>query len=419
MTTLAYGALWFFIFAVPWERLVAVPGLSIVTRVAGAVALGLTVLSVVVQGRVRRWRLFHIAALLFVVWAGFGIWYLSMSIVPQKFYTFAQLFVVVIMVWELASTPQRQRGLLVAYVFGAAVPAIATIVLYVQGGGTGVRYSAGGADANNLAMTLALGLPIAWYLGMTSSQPLARWIFRAYIPLCILATALSGSRGGMLTLIIALLVVPLTLTLSAGRLTAAIALLTLSGALAVAYVPDKVVERLGTTSTEVQDARFGGRIKLWRAGIVAFTSRPLMGYGVSSFVPAIKPQLGPMALVAHNSFLSVLVEEGMIGLLFYLLMLLSVFLSIRKLPHLERRFSMVLLLTLCAAQTPLTWEDSKVAWLIMALLVGMLTLRMTAARSQPRAPAMPHPISQRRPLAGRVMEDPWSSARATRGDATP
>src|SRR5688572_14503370 len=417
MTTLAYGALWFFVFAVPWERLVALPGLAIVTRVAGAVALGLTLLSILVLGRFRRWRLFHMAAFLFVVWAGFGVWYLGMSVVPQKFYTFVQLFVVLIMVWELASTPQRQRGLLVAYVLGAAVPAIATIVLYVQQGGSGVRYSAGGADANNLAMTLALGLPIAWYLGMTASQPLARWIFRAYIPLCILATGLSGSRGGMLTLMVALLVVPLTLTLSAGRLTAAIALLTLSGALAVTYVPDRVVERLGTTSTEVQDARFGGRIKLWRAGLIAYTRRPLMGYGVSSFVPAVKPQLGPMALVAHNSFLSVLVEEGMIGLLFFLLMLLSVFLSIRKLPHLERRFAMVLLLTLCAALTPLTWEDSKVAWLVMAILAGMSTVRMTAARSQRRAPAVPHPTSQRRPLAGRAMEGPWSSARP--GETTP
>ena len=109
----------------------------------------------------------------------------------------------------------------------------------------------------------------------------------------------------------------------------------------------------------------------------------------------------------------------MIGLLFFLLMLLSVFLSILKLPHLERRFAMVLLLTLGAALTPLTWEDSKVAWLIMAILVGMSTVRMTAARSPQRAPALAQPKSERRPLAGGVRDNPWSSPRAARGEAAP
>ena len=54
MTSVAYAALWIFVFAVPWERLVMLPGLSIVTRVTGAVALGLTLLAIVISGRVRR-----------------------------------------------------------------------------------------------------------------------------------------------------------------------------------------------------------------------------------------------------------------------------------------------------------------------------------------------------------------------------
>ena len=415
MSSLAYGVLWIFVFAVPWERLVAVPGLAIVTRVAGGLALGLALLSIVVQGRVRRWRLFHMAGFLFVVWTGFGVWYFSMPVVPQKLYTFAQLFVVLCLVWELASTPKLQAGILSAYVLGSSVPAIATIVLYVQEGGSGRRFSAGGADANNLAMTLVLGLPIAWYLATTTRNPVWRWIFRAYIPLCILATALSGSRGGLLTLMVALLVIPLTMTLSTGRLTAAIALLALSGALTVAYVPEAVVERLGTTGAEVEDASFGGRFKLWVAGVHAFSRRPIMGYGVAGFIPAVTPELGPMALVAHNSFLSVVVEEGLIGLMFFLLMLLSVFQAIIRLPHLERRFALVLFATLVTAMMPLTWEDSKVAWLMMAILVGMSTLRVTAARAAQRAPGRAQ-RTVRRPLAGQSLEGLRPSARDIGGN---
>jgi hypothetical protein len=67
MTSVAYASLWIFIFAVPWERQVMLPGLSIVTQVTGAIALGLTLLAIVISGRVRRWRVFHTAALLFVI----------------------------------------------------------------------------------------------------------------------------------------------------------------------------------------------------------------------------------------------------------------------------------------------------------------------------------------------------------------
>ena len=59
MISVAYAALWVFVFAVPWERLIVLTGVSIITRVTGALALGLA-LAVVVTGpsrltRVCRW----------------------------------------------------------------------------------------------------------------------------------------------------------------------------------------------------------------------------------------------------------------------------------------------------------------------------------------------------------------------------
>lgn len=371
MTSVAYASLWIFIFAVPWERLVMLPGLSIVTRVTGAIALGLTLLAIVISGRVRRWRVFHTAALLFVIWTGFAVWMIEMPRIPQKYYTFVQLFLVLWMMWELGSTVSRQRGLLAAYVLGACVPAIATILLYIREAGVLRRFSAGGADPNSLGMTLALGIPIAWYLSLTATRPLYRLLWRAYLPLAMFATVLTGSRGAMIATMVALLIIPLTTSLSPGRLVAAIALLALSGALIVAYAPERVVERLGTAGSSVESLSFGGRFTLWKAGIHAFGYRPMMGYGVGGFIRAISPELGARALVAHNSFLSVMVEEGLVGLMFYLAMLWSVFSSILRFPWLERRFGLVLLATLGTAMTPLTWEDNKTAWFVMAALIGM------------------------------------------------
>src|SRR5688572_14276774 len=179
MSLLAYGAIWLFVFAVPWERLAVIPGISIGTRVMGVLALGLMLLTIVISGRIRRWRPFHVIALMFVVWAGFGLWVLGVPQMPQKYYTFLQLFVVLILIWELASTPARQRGILVAYVLGACVPAVATILLALQAGDSLRRFSAAG-DANSLAMTLVLALPVAWYLSLSTRRPLFRWVYRAY-----------------------------------------------------------------------------------------------------------------------------------------------------------------------------------------------------------------------------------------------
>jgi O-antigen ligase len=264
-------------------------------------------------------------------------------------------------------------------------------------------------------MTLALAMPMAWYLAMTTTRPLARWAFRAYLPIGLLAAALTGSRGGMIAWVVALSIIPLTMVLSPGRLAAAMALLALSAALLVVYVPDKVVERISSTSTQIETGNFGGRFRLWLAGAHAFMRRPLMGYGAGAFRSAIEPEVGTDVNVAHNSFLSVAVEEGLIGLVLYVTMLWSVFRSILLLPYLERRFALVLFATLTTAMLPLTWEDQKQVWFVTAVLMGMSTPILVkqrvahglhAARSA-RRPLVGVPVGQRG-TASRPVASDWS-----------
>lgn len=372
MSSLAYGALWIFVFSVPWERIIVLPGLSIVTRVTGAVALALALVTVVTSGRLRRLQGFHMAALLFVIAAAASLFGIRMNELPDKFLTYVQLLFMIWMIWELGQSRQRQLGLMTAYVFGAYVAAFDTILLYRAAAGTIVRFAAGEADPNDHAMVLALGLPMAWYLGMTCRRPLLRWVYRGYLPVAIVAVGLTGSRGGMLASMVGLLIVPLTMTkLSPARLATAILILGLSGAFAVAYVPDRLVQRFASTGTDVQDLRFGGRFKLWMAGVRAFAKRPVMGYGTSGFTRAVDEQLGANTQVAHNSFLSVLVEQGIVGFVPYSMMFVAVFLAVRRLPTLERRFALVLLTTLVIAMLPLTWEHRKAVWFVLAVLIGL------------------------------------------------
>jgi O-antigen ligase len=405
MNSVAYAALWIFVFSVPWESIIRIGGTAAISRVTGILALGVALLTAAVSGRVRRWHGFHVAALLFVMWAGCTIVITRMPIIPRKFWTFVQLFLALWMIWELAPSRQRLLGLLTAYVVGAYVAAIDTILLYRREAAVLRRFAAGEADPNDLAMTLALGLPMAWYLATTHRDGLMRWVCRGYLLVGIVAIGLTGSRGGLVATMVALLIVPLTMTrLSPSRLAAAVAILSLAGALAVAYVPDTIVARLATTTTEVEDVRFGGRYKIWVAGLHAFAHKPVMGYGTSGFISAITPELGRMSLVAHNSYLSVLVEEGLVGLLLFLAMFGTVFLAVLDLPTLERRFALVLLATLGIAMLPLTWEDRKSAWFILAALLGLARAHLArtggAVRPQlaPRAGSFARPPRKARPL---------------------
>jgi len=413
MTTVSYAALWLFVFSVPWERVLVITGVSVGTRIAGALALLLALLAVIISARLRRWRAFHICALLFVIWAGLGVLLLQLEDVPKKFYTFMQLFLAVWMMWELAPYRRRQIGLFIAYVLGAYVAALDTIYIFARQAGALNRFASAGADPNSLAMTLALGLPMAWYLGMTHRRALVRWIGRAYLPISLLAITLTGSRGGMITAFVGLLIVPLTIpNLSPGKVVTAIVLLVFSGALAVSYVPENIVERLATTGESVQSLSLGGRFRLWRAGMHAFFDRPLMGHGTASFLRAITPELGYTAQVAHNSYLSVLVEEGLIGLLLFLSMLGLVFLDVLRLPRLERRFALVLLTTLCVAMLPLTWEDEKPVWLIMAALVGLSHAEARRSAKPLRQPFRPPAVGVGGPAAAGGLRSPWTNTRA-------
>lgn len=418
MTSFAYAALWLFVFSVPCEDLLGVTAIGAGTRLAGMLALGLTLFATVISGRFRRLHAFHVAALLFVICAGVELWlFHSQERLPNKFGTYVQLLLVLWMIWELAPSLQRLLGLLTAYVFGAYVVAFGTILVYQRASGLR-RFSVAGGDANDLAMTLALALPMAWYLGMTYRRPLLRWTCRAYLPIAVFAIALTGSRGGMLAGIVGLMIVPLSMTrLSPGRLVTAIAMLAISGALAVVYVPEQVVERLATTGTEIEELTLGGRFRVWKAGLNAFVAKPILGHGTSSFKPVVAPILGGEGKVAHNSFLSVLVEQGIVGLLLYSSMFAAVLVAVFKLPRLERRFALVLLGTLGVAMLPLTWEDRKQVWFILAALLGLSSAWVVRSGPIFSRPLRTAPVSQA-PTVARRREPLTSSGRRADHDAT-
>jgi O-antigen ligase len=401
MTTVAFAALWAFVFAIPFETQVLSPEIGTLNKLLGALALGLALVTFVMKGRFRRWHMLHVGAVLFVIWAG-AILLIENSgqKLPHKYFEFTQLFAVIWMVWELAPSRSRLLWLLFAYVLGTYVATGETLMVFARSHSLR-RFTYEGRNENDLAMGLAVAIPMAWYLASIFRRPALQWAARATLPLCILVIALTGSRGGMITAMFALLIVPLSMTkLTAGRLAAAISMLAIAGGLAVKYVPDTVAARLATTGQSVQNLTLGGRFRIWQAGWQAFSERPMIGHGTSSFRSSIAPYIGNARIqVAHNSFLSVVVEEGLIGLAFYLTMFGAAFSAFMKLPKPDRRFAQVLYGTLLLSMVSLSSEESPRVWFVLAVLVGLARAHALAVSGEARDWQVAQKVTRRYPSA--------------------
>ena len=390
MTNIAYAALWLFCFAVPMENVVVIPGFGTISKLMGMVALLLALLATVINARVRRIQTFHVLAVLFVVLAGLGVFRsVDEPRAIGKFITYLQLLLVLWMIWELAADFQRQRGLLLAYVCGAYVSALSTFMDYREGlhiTKAAARFATGAFDPNDLGMTLALGIPMAWYLAVTYRQPLLRWLCRGYVPLGVLAIGLTASRGAMIAMVVALLIIPAAMTrLSPAKIVGTVLVLAVVGTVAVSYIPETTWKRWSTTKSEVETGTMNSRLNTWRVAVRVFTWKPILGYGTSGFNWAVKGQ-------SHNSYLAILIEQGVVGFILYFGMFVAVIAGALRLPPLERRFALILMATLGIAILPLGWDDRKPVWIILAVLCGMTA---TLKGYLPAPQAVPRPLPRR------------------------
>ena len=65
---LAYLFVWLFVFTIPWQNMVVLPGLGTISSVLGLGAVGATILHMVLRGKVRPLVSFHYVATAYFAW---------------------------------------------------------------------------------------------------------------------------------------------------------------------------------------------------------------------------------------------------------------------------------------------------------------------------------------------------------------
>ena len=78
-----------------------------------------------------------------------------------------------------------------------------------------------------------------------------------------------------------------------------------------------------------------------------------------------------VALVAHNSFISVMVEQGIIGLSIFLALFLSLFIRSLHMSGPVRSLWIISLLTWSVGVMDLTWEYRKPTWFLFGMIAAI------------------------------------------------
>jgi O-antigen ligase len=373
MRTVCYWLSLGLIFTIPWENLVNVGGLGTVARAVGLLLAAVWVFAVVVSGKIRTPRWFHVVVYSFILWNVLSVlWTIDLPMTLDSLLTYLQLGGLVAILWDLCTTRKTIRGALQAYVLGAYVSIGSLILNFVTGNPLAQhagRYTAPGFDENELAGILCLGIPIAWYLVLPVDDKPGPIPFRVinylYIPASVLAILLTASRTALLGLIPAAYFVLRTIShmKHPGRI-AAFGGLALAFMFLLPHVPESTIERLSTIQTEATEGDINGRAVIWREAMRVFHDHALFGVGSAAFRPAVGIQK-----VAHNFIFSVLVELGLVGFGLFSLVLFSVVQEVRAQPREEARFwgSVMLVWFVFALALPL--ERRKPTWLVFDLVV--------------------------------------------------
>lgn len=373
MKLLTYWLTLIFIFTIPFEnRFVDSAGASM-TRLIGVLAFASWLVMLAVTNRIRKPNPYIIVSILFLLWSALStLWSDAPAMTVVMTITYTQLVLMTLVIWNVFTTREMVQGGLWAYLLGAYITAGMVVRNFAVGftpleGLTLARYTAGGQDPNDLGVLLAMGVPIAiWLGGVQNLNKALRFLTYLYVPVAMFGILLTASRTALIALVIGLLfafVMPSKLKLR----TRIIVFALLIGALfyILPLVPSQTVERLGGMGDSVSSGDLTGRGAIWAQGIALFVENPIIGVGSGAFSTSID-----LHRPSHNVAITIAAEFGIIGIFLFGTMGGLVVLAAFRHPSPDRYLWLAILACWLIGAMSLNWEFRKQTWVLFALTVA-------------------------------------------------
>lgn len=362
------------VFTIPWQGALTV-GNSRITQLIGISSVVVAMCVLLLRG-VRRWPTevhWGFIAWTFLVAASW-FWTIAPDLAVVRIATVVQLLALVLLMWEFSADEGQARRFVVAFVLGAVVAiglALQDFLTAADSAANFARFSAGdSANPNDLGVTTALSLPLAWYLALTTATLRRRLALLVYLPVGLLGVVLTASRSGLVVagLVLGACALSSINVLGLQRVVVGLLLVPVLGGAIMVAAPEKAVGRLATISDEVDgQGTLSERETLWPAGIDVWRESPVLGVGIGGSRFGIEARTSRLA-GAHNSFISVAAELGTVGLGIVVVTLGLILLRINRRQGFERRIGNVLMLGVFVAMLPLHWEYAKTLWVMFAFL---------------------------------------------------
>jgi len=186
-----------------------------------------------------------------------------------------------------------------------------------------------GGGGNAMATTLGMTIPFLFYKA-TEGKGKERIFALIAIPFWIFDLVAIGSRGGFLGFVLATGLFFIRLRRKLKLMTVIVPAVLLLSIFGTAYFWD----RMKTIPDYEQDASASNRIAMWKIALKYSEENLVLGIGTRNFPFLSKKVLGvgdgQGGLVVHNSYIELLVENGLPGLVLYLLGVSIALLHVRK-----------------------------------------------------------------------------------------
>jgi O-antigen ligase len=247
-------------------------------------------------------------------------------------------------------------------------------------------------DANDFATFAVTAMPMGFYFAHRGRGLFVRLLSLLGLGILCAAFVNSGSRGGFLALMaMGLFILLRYSTIALSRRVVAMVIVL---AAVIGVASERYWQQMGSilSDTDYNKTDESGRLQIWTRGVGYMLGRPLFGVGANNF-PVAEGRMSEFANrqqwglgvrwnAPHNSFLQVGAENGVPGLVFFIAMIGSALLALRRLarrppPGMSRPVSPQLIQALTASLIGfivgaffLSLAYSELLYMLLAFAVG-------------------------------------------------
>lgn len=188
------------------------------------------------------------------------------------------------------------------------------------------------------------------------------------IPVIMYAIFLTGTRTGFIVGMIGVFYWLFTQRKASFKVKLSIFILFIISIGAVlTFAPKASVERVLSAGSSIKSGDLNYRTVIWKTSIQEWKNSPIIGTGVGGLYPLISKKHVNYAW-AHNTFIHILTENGIIGVTLYILMIISILYFILITPFDEKIFLLSLLLVVLVSQIALHTHFQKATWFSYSML---------------------------------------------------